>query len=184
MIRTFLMIIIFTIFNSVFAQHDHNKDYRKNLILIFTTQNEQYSADVESVTDEFIEDSSYVVSLKLTSASPVDSASVKLSVLKNDSMQNVNHMELLDDKYSARIKFEKEGKHVLKFTFNLISDDKTLSSFSFNFSTNVKSNSHAKVEHSEGMMGMMGTGSTGFWLIMGGIMVAMMAVIMILNSQK
>jgi hypothetical protein len=181
MTRAFLITIIFTIFNCVFAQHDHNKDNSKNLILIFTTQNEQYSADVESVTDEFVKDSSYAVSLKLTSSSPVDSASVKLSVLKNDSIQSVNHMELLNDKYSTRIKFKKEGKYILKFTFNLISDDKTLNSFSFNFSTNVKSNSHAKMEHSEGMMGM---GSTGFWLIMGGIMAAMMAVIMILNSQK
>lgn len=40
-----------------------------------------------------------------------------------------------------------------------------------------------KKEH-DGMMGMMGMSSTGFWLIMGGVMLAMMAVIMLLNSNK
>jgi hypothetical protein len=37
------------------------------------------------------------------------------------------------------------------------------------------------MKHNEGMMGM---SSTAFWLIMGGVMAGMMAVIMILSSHK
>lgn len=184
MTQTFIITIIFSLFNYVFAQHDHNKVNSGNSIVLFTTQNAQYSAEVQSETDEFVKDSIYGVSLKLLSSLQVDSANVSLSILDYDNTQNVNHMELLNDKYSTKIKFKKEGRHVLKFNFNLISDDKTVSSFSFNFSTNVKSNSHANMEHSEGMMGMMGMGSTGFWVIMGGIMIAMMAVIMVINTNK
>ncbi len=184
MSRTFLIAIIYTIFNCVFAQHEHNENNNKKLIVLFSTQNSQYSAEVVSEADEFIKDSSYVIFLKLTSSTPVDSANVTLSVLKNDSAQYVNNMKLLNGKYSAKIKFTRDETHLLKFTFNLISEDKTINNLSFNFSTNVKSNSHTNMEHSKGMMGMMGMGSTGFWLIMGGVMVAMMAVIMLINTNK
>lgn len=184
MTRAFLITIIFTLFNSVFAQHDHNENNSKNLIVLFTTQNSQYSAEVISETDEFFKDSIYAVSLKLLSSLQVDSVNVSLSILNNDKTQVVNHMELLNDKYSAKIKFLVEGKHVLKITFNLISDDRTVNNFSFSFNTNVKNNNHNNMHHSEGMMGMMGMGSTGFWILMGGIMVAMMAVIMVINTNK
>ena len=154
------------------------------LNVLFVTQNSHYTAEVLSETDEFIKDSSYIVSLKLTSSIQVDSANVSLSILKNDSTQAVNNMALQNGKYSTQIKFNQSGKHVLKFTFNLISDDKTVNNFSFSFNTNIKNNSTANMEHSDGMMGMMGMGSTGFWLIMGGVMVAMMAVIMLINTNK
>lgn len=184
MTKTFLITIFFTMFNCVFAQHEHSKVNSENIIVLFATQNAQYSAEVQSETDEFIKDSSYAVILKLTSSNQVDSANVSLNILNNDSTQAVNSMELLNGKYSTKIKFQKEGRHVMKFTFNLISEDKTVNNFSFSFNTNVKNNNQTDMEHDKGMMGMIGMGSTGFWLIMGGVMVAMMAVIMLINTNK
>lgn len=184
MLRIFYIAIIFTIYNCVFAQHDHSKVNSENTIVLFSTQNTQYSAEIQSGTDEFFKDSMYTVSLKLLSTFPIDSSNVSVSILKDDSIQNVNHFELLNNKYSAKIKFKQDGIHVLKFTFNLINENKTVNNFSFSFTTNVKNYSHANMEHSDGMMSMMGMGSTGFWLIMGGVMAAMMAVIMVLNTNK
>lgn len=184
MTRKLLIIIFFTIFNSVFAQHDHITGKSNNLSVLFSTQNDQYSAVVESDTDEFFKDSSYVIYLKLSSSSPIDSAGVKFRVMTYDSTQIEKQLLLLNDKYSAKIKFQREGKHVLEFTFNLTNDDRTVKNFSFSFNTNVKINNNNNNNNMHQNEGMMGMGSTSFWLIMGGIMVAMMAVIMLLNSNR
>jgi len=184
MSKSFLITILFTTFNCVFAQHEHSINNSENINVLFVTQNSHYTAEVLSETDEFIKDSSYILSLKLTSSIQVDTANVSLSILNIDSTLAVNRMILLNGKYSAQIKFKKEGNHVLKFTFNQISEDNAVNNLSFSFNTNVKNNNQADMEHDKGMMGMMGMGSTGFWIIMGGVMVAMMAVIMLINTNK
>lgn len=184
MTRALLIIIFSAIFNCVFAQHDHSKDNNRNWAVLFITQNDQYKAEVESDANEFYVDSLYNMNLIITSLNLIDSASVKLNITKNENTQNLYYMRLINGKYSTEIKFHREGKHVLEFTFNMISDDRTVKNFSFSFNTSVKNNNHDNMQHNEGMMGMMGMGSTGFWLIMAGIMVAMMAVIMVLNSHK
>lgn len=175
-----LLIFIITAAGSVFAQHNHNKDDTKNMSALFTTQNAQYSAEVESDGAEFLKDSLYSIILKLSSSSIVDTGSVKLLLLDNDSDHSVNNMKLLNDKYIVKIRFDKEGRHVLKFTFKLTSVDGIIKDYSFSFNTDVK-NSEQEMDHHGGMMGM---GSTGFWVVMGGVMVGMMAIIMILSSHK
>ncbi|MDQ3019046.1 MAG: hypothetical protein M3R36_00500 [Bacteroidota bacterium] len=175
-----IFIILFFHYSFVFAQHDNNASMDDSVKLLFRTQNSEFTAEVQSVSEKLVTKKLAVLYLKLSSAFLIDSSTVALNINSNNGkVQNFNkHMDYSLGFYKSNVLFEEPDSYKFTFSFDLKDSIGIFKKVNFSFTKEVKATDNMQ-NHDHGFMGM----SNAMMIIMGAAMLAMMAIAIIVGTN-
>jgi hypothetical protein len=162
------------------AQHEHNNGSDSKMKILFSTQQSEFSAEVQSASKKMVTKEKSDVYLKLSSKYQIDSLSVALKINSNSGkIQRINNlMEYSNGLYNTEVMFKEPGSYQFTFSFNLIDSSDILKKTNFSFSKDVKS-SENKEKEDHGFMGM----SSTMMIMMGAAMLVMMIAALIAGTN-
>lgn len=104
------------------AQHEHNNGSDSKMKILFSTQQSEFSAEVQSASKKMVAKEQSDVYLKLSSKYQIDSSSVVLKINSNNGkIQKTNYlMEYSEGFYNTAVLFLEPGSYQFIFSFNLI----------------------------------------------------------------
>jgi len=171
---------LFLLVNFAFAQHEHNANIDNSMKQLFSTQQSEFTAEVQSVSEKLVTKKKVALYLKLSSRFSIDSSSITLIINSNNGkMQKTNNlMEYSSGLYNTTVHFQEPGSYQFVFSFNLKDSSENLKKANFSFTKDVE-DADNMTKHDGGFMGM----SNVMMIVMGAAMLAMMAIAIIVGTS-